>query len=60
MVASTIDFDEFAMETLSDVGVETLVPTAAAEPNDDMMLLDAYSCAVAGRGGAGGAFGGPH
>ena len=26
MVASTIDFDEFAMETLSDVGGETLAP----------------------------------
>jgi S1-C subfamily serine protease len=48
MVASTIGFDEFAMETLSDVGGETLAPMAAAEPNDDVMLLDAYSRAVVG------------
>src|SRR4051794_35569013 len=48
MVASTIGFDEFALETLSDVGGETLAPMATAEPNDDMMLLDAYSRAVVG------------
>src|SRR3954453_544024 len=48
MVASTIDFDDFAMETLSGVGGETLAPMAAAEPNDDLMLLDAYSRAVVG------------
>jgi S1-C subfamily serine protease len=50
MVASTVGLDEYVVGALGDVGgeAETVPPMAAAEANDDVMLLDAYSRAVVG------------
>jgi S1-C subfamily serine protease len=46
MFASTIGFDDYATETLSDSEESVLSPVTIAEPDNDLALLDAYSRAV--------------